>query len=370
MRSGSTRFQFSGFTGVLVAAMLLSCVATASAASTERFVPTTVHYPGSTSTAARGINNSGDIVGTYACAAACINPLTGEVSAAGTHGFLLQDGIYTRLDVPAVGRTQTIARGIGEHGIVVGHYTAAGIQHGFAYFAGHYVYPIDVPAELFDHPDSPARHTLPIRISPRGDIVGCFHEGTATMTTMHGFLLRRGRFSVLSTPQYDGDTSTHDPDTMNNGVAPSGQVVGFYFDSGVSYVTDRRHAIAATFTFEGNLFTYAWDVNASGDIVGVRGDNLANTVGAPVNPRGFLRTKDGDYRTLEVQGALSTQVFGINDRRFIVGQYADATGTHGFVYRLKRDHRRGDDHDRDDHDRDDCDPDDHDHDRGDHDRDR
>jgi hypothetical protein len=363
-REGTMRSRPSRSRVVLVAAMLLACVATASAASTERFVPTTVHYPGSTSTAARGINNSGDIVGTYACAAACINPLTGEVSAAGIHGFLLQDGVYTRIDVPAAGRTQTIARGIGEHGIVVGHYTAADVQHGFAYFAGHYVYPIDVPAELFDHPDSPVRHTLPVRISPRGDIVGCIHEGNATMTTMHGFLLRRGRFSVLSTPHYEGDTSSRDPDTMNNGVAPSGPIVGFYLSSGVSYITDKRHAITTTFTFEGDLFTLAWDINARGDIVGVRGDNPANTVGAAVNPRGFLRTKDGDYRTLEVQGALNTQVFGINDRRLIVGQYTDATGTHGFVYRLKRDHRHGDEReDRDEHDRDDHDRDDHDRDR-------
>src|SRR5712671_4450444 len=125
---------------VLAVVMLLVCVSAAWAAKTETFVPTTIQYPGSTSTAARGINNSGDVVGTYVCAAACINPLTGETSAAGTHGFLLQDGMYTRIDVPADGRTQTIARGIGEQGIVVGHYTVAGVQHGFAYFLGRYIY--------------------------------------------------------------------------------------------------------------------------------------------------------------------------------------------------------------------------------------
>ena len=352
MRSRSERFHFPRLAAVLAAAMLLACAATASAATTETFVPTTVHYPGSTSTAARGINDSRDIVGTYFCAAPCVNPQTAEVSAAGTHGFLLQDGVYTRIDVPAEGRTATTARGIGEHGVIVGHYTAAGVQHGFAYVYGHYMYPIDVPAELFDNPGSPARHTLPVRISPRGDIVGCIHEGTAVMTTMHGFLLRRGRFSVLSTPHYAGDTSSRDPDTMNNGVAPSGEIVGFYLSSGVSYIADERHTVATTFTFEGDLFTLAWDVNARGDIVGVRGDNAANTVGSAVNPRGFLRTRHGDYRTLEVQGALSTQVFGINTRRDIVGLYTDATGTHGFVYRLKRDNGRDNERDDRDDDRD------------------
>jgi uncharacterized membrane protein len=242
--------------------------------------------------------------------------------------------VYTRIDVPADGRTQTVARGIGVQGIVVGHYTAAGVQHGFAYFLGRYIYPIDVPAELFDHPDSPARHTLAVRISPQGDIVGCFHEDNMAMTTMHGFVLRSGTFTGLSTPHYPGDTTSRDPDTMNNGVAATGEMVGYYSSSGVSYIANKTNAIATTFTFEGGLFTLAWDVNAEGEIVGVRGDNAANTVGVPVNPRGFLRTRDGQYRTLEVQGAASTQVFGINDRHFIVGQYADVSGTHGFVYRL------------------------------------
>ena len=328
---------------VLAAAMLLVCADTARAAATETFVPTTIHYPGSTSTAARGINNSGDVVGTFVCAAACINPQTGEISAAGTHGFLFQDGVYTRIDVPADGRTQTVARGIGVQGIIVGHYTAAGVQHGFAYFLGSYIYPIDVPAELFDHPDSPARHTLAVRISSQGDIVGCFHEDNIAMTTMHGFLLRRGTFSALSTPHHKGDTTSRDPDTMNNGVAATGEMVGYYSSSGVSYIANKTNAIATTFTFEGGLFTLAWDVNAGGEIVGVRGDNAADTVGVPVNPRGFLRTRDGVYRTLEVQGAAGTQVFGINDRHFIVGQYTDVSGTHGFVYRLNK--RGHDDHD-------------------------
>jgi len=314
---------------------LLVCVPTAWAATTETSLPTTIHYPGSTSTAARGINNRGEIVGTYVCAAACINPVTGETSTAGTHGFLLQDGVYTRIDVPAQGRTATVARGISEQGTVVGHYNVGSVTHGFTYLDGDYVYPIDVPAEDFDHPASTLRDTLPVRISPECDIVGCFHEDNQTMTTMHGWLLHNGTFTVLATPHYPGDTGSRDPDTMNNGIAPTGEIVGFYLSSGVSYVADKD-GIVTTFTFEGNLFTLAWDVNARGDIVGVRGDNQAHTLGFPLNPRGFLWTKHGHYRSLEVQGASSTQVFGINTTRDIVGAYTDATGTHGFVYRLER----------------------------------
>jgi len=333
MLSRLIRFRYPRLAALAVAVFLV-CVATAWPATTETFVPTIVQYPGSTSTVARGINNRGDIVGTYVCAVACINPVTGETSTAGTHGFLLHDDAFTRIDVP--GGTATVARGISTQGVIVGHYNVGSITHGFAYFDGSYVYPIDVPGEFFDHPDSPLRDTLVVRISPQGDLVGCFHEGSQAMTTMHGWLLHRGTFTVLSTPHYTGDTSSRDPDTMNNGIAPNGRIVGFYLSSGVSYIADDE-GIVTKFTFDGNLFTLAWDIDSRGDIVGVHGDNQANTVGIPVNPRGFLRSRDGAYRSLAVLGAGSTQVFGINAKRDIVGQYSDSTGVHGFVYRLKPD---------------------------------
>jgi uncharacterized membrane protein len=317
--------------------MFVMSVTTAWAASTETFVPTTIHYPGSTSTAARGINNSGDIVGTYVCATACINPLTGEASTPGQHGFLLQDGVYTRIDVP--GGINIVARAISEQGVVLGHYDigtgSAAVTHGFTYFQGNYFYPIDVPAELFDNPFAPVRNTFAVRISPQGDIVGTFQEDNQHLTTGHGWLLRNGTFTVLLTPHSPGDTTSRDPDTSNTGIAPTGEIVGFYSSAGVSYIANKQ-GIVTTFTFPGNLFTRAWDVNPKGDIVGVRGDNQANTVGSPVPPHGFIRTKEGEYRTLSVLNATSTQVFGINSIRDIVGAYADATGTHGFVYRVRR----------------------------------
>jgi hypothetical protein len=333
MHSRAITFDLPRF-GVALAAVMLFVGGAAGAATTETFVPTAIQYPGSSFTSARGINNSGDIVGNYICSPAAGCTLTGEAGAAGSHGFLLQDGVYTRIDVP--GGTNTNARGISEQGTIVGHYSSAGVTHGFAYSEGNYVYPIDVPAELFDNPASPARHTLAVRISPQGDIVGCFHEANLAMTTMHGWLWRNGRFTALATPHYPGDTTSRDPDTMNNGIAPSGEIVGFYLSSGVSYVADGT-GIRFTFTVESDRFTLAWDVNARGDIVGVVGENQANTVGMAVNARGFLRNSRGEYRILEVQGASNTQVIGINARREIVGQYTDATTgkTHGFVYRVK-----------------------------------
>src|SRR5438093_11675823 len=164
MRSQQSGVHVSRRALVLVTAVLLVGVRAASAATTETFVPTTIHYPGSTSTAARGINNSGEVVGTYSCAVACVNPLTGETSTAGTHGFLLQEGAYTRIDVP--GGTNTTARGISEQGAVVGHYNVGAVTPGFGYAAGTYIYPTDGPAARFENPASPRRDTPPTRSSP------------------------------------------------------------------------------------------------------------------------------------------------------------------------------------------------------------
>jgi uncharacterized membrane protein len=75
----------------------------------------TLDVPGSTRTAAYGINASGQIVVFY-------------VDAGGTHGFLLDQGSYTTLDVP--GSTGTYANGINASGQIVGSYYDGGI-HGF-----------------------------------------------------------------------------------------------------------------------------------------------------------------------------------------------------------------------------------------------
>jgi uncharacterized membrane protein len=71
--------------------------------------------PGSTWTEGRGINASGQIVGTY---------LSDDYQ-----GFLLDQGSYTRLDVP--GSIYTYAYGINDAGQIVGEYGDASGTHGF-----------------------------------------------------------------------------------------------------------------------------------------------------------------------------------------------------------------------------------------------
>jgi len=79
---------------------------------------TTLDYPGADSTEARGINESGQIVGFY------------REAGGRERGFLYQDGNWTTIDHPDA--NDTWAEGISDSGIIVGSYTdAAGVYHGF-----------------------------------------------------------------------------------------------------------------------------------------------------------------------------------------------------------------------------------------------
>ena len=75
--------------------------------------------PGSNQTTAYGINESGQIVGTY----------VDESFFNRFHGFLLSDGIYSLLEPP--GSLQSQALGINDAGQIVGWYDGPGGQHGF-----------------------------------------------------------------------------------------------------------------------------------------------------------------------------------------------------------------------------------------------
>jgi hypothetical protein len=80
--------------------------------------------------------------------------------------------------------------------------------------------PIDVPGAI---------STQALRINPRGQIVGFYHDSTGG----HGFLYDRGVFTTIEVPGASG--------TQAFGINPRGQIVGLYFDS-----TGGQHGFLAT----------------------------------------------------------------------------------------------------------------------------
>ena len=83
--------------------------------------------PGSTSTTARGINNLGEIVGFYDASG---NTGCGFGVNCAIHGFKLINGKFTRVDIP--GALQTEIYGVNDGGDLVGSYfTSDNTVHGF-----------------------------------------------------------------------------------------------------------------------------------------------------------------------------------------------------------------------------------------------
>src|SRR5262249_15418102 len=96
---------------------------------------TTLDDPSGVGTVASGINDIGQIVGSY------------RDATGGSHGFFYNpnDGTYATIDNP-LAINGTFVTGINDIGQIVGYYAdGAGHDHGFLYSHGPFSKPIDVP---------------------------------------------------------------------------------------------------------------------------------------------------------------------------------------------------------------------------------
>ena len=80
----------------------------------------------------------------------------------------------------------------------------------------------------------------------------------------------------------------------------------------------------APFDFPDSISTQAWDMNPSGEVVGIYADTAAKA-------HGFLLSH-GEFVSIDYPGAKATRAFGINPQGDVVGSYVDAAGkTHAFL---------------------------------------
>jgi probable HAF family extracellular repeat protein len=154
------------------------------------------------STRAQGINNLGQIVGTY------------DDNGGNTHSFLLSDGVWTTLDIP--GTTQgTYAQGINDLGQVVGYYVDSNDQtHGFLYSNGSYTI-LDRPGGL---------STQAFGINNAGQIVGHSFIGGS-------FLYSNGSYtSIDDIPRLQGVLPGNFDGSISfvRGINNTGQISGYY----------------------------------------------------------------------------------------------------------------------------------------------
>ena len=288
----------------------LFCIFALAAAAPARSALITVDYPGAQNTYALGINPEGDIVGAYD-------------DALGQHAFILRNGEYTAFDWP--GALWTNANGINPQGDIVGQYgwydlaTESFTTQGFLMQKG-VLYPVEVPGQ---------QNTMPFKINPDGMIVGCNHhnvtnQGGTDLNTMMGFSMYQSRPAEQTMAR-----------SMNLGVNPQGEIVGYYFATPSGTPSNRaewsyviRKGEIEWFQFPDAYATLATDINVRGTIIGRYRQSTPSAF------HGFIFDAD-KFQTFDFPGAAQTFPFGISATGTVVGYYAVGSGTaavyHGFL---------------------------------------
>ena len=258
---------------------------------------TTISHPdaGFYGTVPEGINNQGQIAGSFADA----NDRR--------HGFVLDDGAYSTVDVPdAPGNTGILD--IDDRGRLVG--MSGLVTHGYLADGRGQPLEIDAPAVVSD--------TVPQGVNNRGEIVGYSDVGSAR--SYRGFLRdRRGRFRRIDVPGARGTAAAR--------INDHGQIVGYYSDTNDNphaavdlrgFLLDSRGSLERI-DVPGAMLTQLFGINNLGEVVG----GYADAAGAV---HGFLRGRDGEVTTIDVPGALTTGLFDINDKGQMAGTYVDSGG--------------------------------------------
>jgi len=152
----------------------------------------TFAYPDGFWTQAFGLNNRGQIVGSY-------------TDASGSHGFVGTPDDLRSIDM--LGGSETKAEAINDWGQIVGSYTdAEGKRHGFLEASNRHFITVDVPK---------ATATTVTGINDWGQLVGSYTDSSGHG---HGFVLTAGQFQSLDAPNSSGTSAI--------GINNLGQIVG------------------------------------------------------------------------------------------------------------------------------------------------
>jgi hypothetical protein len=263
-------------------------------------------YPG---TAPTGINDEGDIVGSYTDAAGA------------THGFVRwRWGTFTVIDDPSSTSSPpaTYAQAINDWRMVVGFwYDLNGNSHGFVRQVGGSFIAFEPPGAIY----SQGYH-----INDRGEVGGDWSDAT----TSHGMLLHLDGKLVT----FDAPNAVATFGGLGQALNFEGSFVGTWVDNNdgahgyVRYANRNFSEFTApgggTSGFQG---TWAASINLLGTVVGYSIEPNGST-------DGYVRFAEGALTLVDapVTGQQSTVAWAINDLNEFTGFWYDAQGNeHGFV---------------------------------------
>ncbi len=282
--------------------LLASLLFVLAVSASGQFTYTSLDYPGGNLTTARGVNDHGVIVGAYRITSP-------------RHALMIQAGQYIPLAPETIlGANVSEAFKINDRGDVVGVYADdSGFAHGFLVHKG--------VLTTLDFPGASDKYAY--GFNAPGTVVGYWDllDPNGNLLAYHGFTWKAGTFT-----QFDFTSAI---DTALFGVNASGDLVGAW-DPGITSTVENGFVCAkgrcASFDvpFQGAIQTQPDDINANGKIVGT-------WVDAGGAEHGFLVVK-GNFTSFDFPGAMDTAPFGINAADQIVGRYDNADGSsHGFL---------------------------------------
>jgi probable HAF family extracellular repeat protein len=218
---------------------------------------------------------------------------------------------FRTIDFPGALTTQ--AFGINERGDVVGDYTdTSGNVHGFLLKKGKFS-SIDYPGAIL---------TSARGINDAGEIVGAFSTADDPQGA-HGYLLRNGIYT-----QRDFPGAVH---TAILGVNESGNVTGSYdlgdITTGIGFFTNGERFISFEVPGSFPKSTGPHGINDNVQLIGFYEDALDTSV-----THGFL-LDHAKFASIDYPGAGSTALFGINEHGEVAGSCQCNDGSnHSFVF--------------------------------------
>ena len=272
----------------------------------QDFKFTSYDFPGAVFTSGRGINNHGDIAGSY------------RLPGFPRQAMLLIKGKFIPLAPPAPNASFSEATNINDRGDITGQWADAnGFFHGFLLKDGDLTI-LDVPG---------ATDTYALGVNDSGLVAGQWDllDPFGNPLAIYGFTWKDGLFL---------DTQINFSGAAGSalfGVNARGDLSGVWvpdFFSGIEhgFVCPKS---APCFSYDGPVqgtvpFTDGKEINAHGQVVGIN-------VGDDGIWHSYLMTGT-TFTAIDVPGSTGTGAFGINSADQIVGKYFTDDGlTHGFL---------------------------------------
>lgn len=281
---------------VAVFVLGLSVLCSGPLSAQQSMVFKTLDVPGASQTWIYGINQSGEIVGTY-------------TDGSGTHGFTYRGGWFSNIAHPSAPNA-TVARAIDDAGEVVGSFNN-GNNQGFLLSGG--VFTTITPPGVFN-----ADVLFGIT---NNSVYGQMIVGSAGLSS---FLDNLGTFSTINDP-----ASTF---TFANGINAAGKIVGEVDDVNGEHGFVDFQGTFTTFDVPNSIGTTAYGMNTLGTIVGGFRDNNGG------HPHGFVDFPGvtPQFTTIDYPGIAAgaeTTVYGTNGFGVLVGAYRQQVlgPYHGFV---------------------------------------